>query len=149
MKVRYKKKDATRPLVFSVTSENVEDAVCSDPSHCVLALALKDCFGDLFEDVQVGITCTKLYRGDGTVVRYRTPLALREALKTFDRSGKWLMPEGEYRLLPVAPSYRMGNPKRNRLDKMPADAKGKKKPRKKKTRTVKRVDAAIPTEKTK
>ncbi len=146
-KKRYRKIDAKRPLVFTITPEDVESAVCGDPENCVIARACTHCLGDLFESIQVGASITKVVRSDGMKVRYKTPAFLRRALIVFDTTGVWDLPPGEYRLAPPKPSSSVeANAKRNRLHTIKKKKPGCKKKRKAylPSRRVARVDSLMP-----
>ena len=99
--------DATKSLSFSITKEHVKRAKCKDPEKCVIAQALQDsAIGVVFDGFHVGATIVKLVTGD-KVVRYSTPAKLARALKRFDKTKKWGLPVGEYKLNPVCKSLRL------------------------------------------
>ena len=120
----WKVKDATRPLEFRITNEQVKIARQGDPQHCVVAEGLSACLGDYFDGVEVGAAFTKVYTGD-KVTRYRTPKALRKAIPVFDRTGKWLLPPGTYRLLTVDPAHKLGHKKKKSKPKKKVPVAGK------------------------
>ena len=99
--------DATKPLTFRITKAFIAMAKCKDPAKCVIALAVMALLGDLFDGIEVGTNITKLYT-PGKEIRYSTPSSLRNAIRVFDTTGMWNLPEGEYTFLPVPPSDRLG-----------------------------------------
>lgn len=79
----------------------------NDPSHCVVAEALKEGLrkqGTPALAVQVGPRRTVLVF-PGKQIRYATAGALRNALIHWDTTGEWKLPEGTYNLNPVAKSH--------------------------------------------
>jgi hypothetical protein len=44
--------NAQSPIMFRVTEEAIKRSRCKDPEHCVIAEALREHFGDIFETVQ-------------------------------------------------------------------------------------------------
>ncbi len=106
MKRRFAK-DATKSLTFKITSAHCEIAKCGDPNQCVVAQAMLDAFGDMLEGVEVGTTITKIYF-PGQEIRYSTSSKLRRAIPIFDKTGQWMLPEGEYTLLPPSKSNKLG-----------------------------------------
>lgn len=92
--------NADRPLTLLITEEHIKSAKCKDPTKCVIAQALHcSSIGQLAEEFQVGATCTKIVLGS-QILRYATPYKLRNALRTFDKTGQWHLPPGEYTLNP-------------------------------------------------
>ena len=93
-------KNATHPLTLFISPAHEERAKCKDPAQCVIAQALADSpLGEVCEGFQVGARCTKVITSD-LIVRYRTPYKLANALRTFDLTGEWGLPPGEYTLMP-------------------------------------------------
>lgn len=92
---------ATRHMQVTILPWHIENAICGSPTHCVLALALKDAFGDFLVGAIVTAAVTKIVCSDKVVV-YRTPEVLRHAIHAFDKSkGKtWNFPLGSFYLLP-------------------------------------------------
>lgn len=100
--------DATRSHTFTISKEHIKKAKCKDPSQCVIAQALNDSMGAFFDGVEVGSTITKVYY-PGRILRFATPVLLRKALKGFDETGIWDLPEGKYELTPPKGTLRLGS----------------------------------------
>lgn len=107
-KVKLIREDATRPLTFEITEKHVKAAKCGDPSACVIAQAVTELCGDMFEKIEVGAKITKVYRIDNKVIRYVTSERLSKALIHWDKTQDWLLPPGKYRLLPPRGNNRAG-----------------------------------------
>ncbi len=107
-------RDPTRPITFEITAKHIKLAKQCDQSGCVVALALLDHVGDLFEEVLVGSTVTKIVT-KLEVLRYRTPAKLRTAIPIFDRTGSWELPPGKYTLGVYKPSGTGGKDKTGTL----------------------------------
>lgn len=90
--------EATEPLGFTIRDRHCKNAKKKSKSFCVVALALLE--NKQILSVVVGATVTLVTFVTGKVVRYRTPKELREGLISFDRTGKWNLPVGEYEFLP-------------------------------------------------
>jgi hypothetical protein len=116
--------DATRPLTFKITKAFIALAKCKDPSQCVVAQAVMALLGDFFDGIEVGTNITKLYT-PSKETRYSTPSSLRNAIRVWDKTGKWNLPEGEYTLLPVPPSDRLGA-RPNRFNRESVTSNGRK-----------------------
>jgi len=116
--------DATKPLPFRITRAHIALAKCKDPSQCVVALAVMALLGDFFDGIEVGTNITKIY-STGKETRYQTPSSLRNAIRVFDKTGLWNLPEGEYVFLPVTPSNRLGA-RPNRWDNKSLTSNGRK-----------------------
>jgi hypothetical protein len=86
--------NAQRPISFEVTDEAIKIAKCKDPEHCVIAEALREHFGDLFEAVHVGSNVTKVFLSD-RIIRFSTPKAIKKAIPIFDRTGRWPLEKDE------------------------------------------------------
>ena len=99
--------DATRPITVKITQSHQAIASCGNPAKCVVAQALNDAYGDVFDGAQVGTTVTKVFTSD-KVLRYATPHQFKRAIPVFDKTGEWGLPEGEYTLRPLSPTSRMG-----------------------------------------
>lgn len=84
----------------------------------MVAEALKEAFGDLADAVHVGVTVTKVERGN-QVVRYTTPYNLRRAIPIFDKTGVWTLPLGDYSLEPLSPTNKLGAPRKRAVDNRP------------------------------
>jgi hypothetical protein len=90
--------NAQRPITFKVTDAAIKIAKCKDPEHCVIAEALRDHFGDLFEAVHVGSNVTKVFLSD-RIIRFSTPGAIKKAIPIFDKTGLWPLEKNKtYRL---------------------------------------------------
>lgn len=103
------REDATRPLTFEITEKHVAAASCGNPEACVIAQAITEHCGDMFERIEVGASVTKLYRIDNKVIRYITTDRLKRALIHWDQTGNWMLPPGKYRLNPPTTSRRLEN----------------------------------------
>jgi len=99
--------DAKKPLKVVITEEHQKCAKPGDPAHCVVALALNDAFGDIFDGAEVGSSITKVYTSN-RIIRYATPASLKKNIPVFDKTGKWQLPSGEYILLPVPTTAKLG-----------------------------------------
>ena len=100
--------DATMPLKFEITKKHVAQAKCKDPKQCVIAQAMRAALGDYIQEFEVGARITKVTFA-GRVVRYETPAALRLALRHFDQTGHWDLPEGSYALRKPSKGKRLGD----------------------------------------
>jgi hypothetical protein len=100
-------KDATKPLIFIISKDNIEAGECKNPNECVIAKAIQKTLGDFCDQIEVGCSITKLITGN-TVVRYATPNNLRKAVKSFDLTGEWSLPPGEFKLLPPSKTAKLG-----------------------------------------
>lgn len=107
-KTASKVRDAKIPLGFDIGPEAVSKAVCRDPLRCVIAEAMNMALGDMYDSVEVGPAVTKVFFPGGRIVRYRTPMVLKDALTRFDGTGKWGLPKGRYELQAMPPSMRLG-----------------------------------------
>lgn len=106
-------KDATLPLTFHISRKDVDTAERGNKNFCVIAQALRKVRG--ISECEVGSRTTRIRIGNSTR-RYITPENLRVALNTFDETGQWMLPEGEYRLSPPTPGRslkRFANTKRS------------------------------------
>lgn len=92
--------DATKPLAFEVTPDCVTKGRKKDKRECVIAQSLKKIPG--IRAAEVGARSVRIYMGK-KVRRYMTPDKLRVALNTFDETGEWMLPVGEYYLPPPTP----------------------------------------------
>lgn len=104
------REDATTSMVFGITPKHVREAVRRCPTKCVVARAITETFSTLglpFEGIQVGPRITKVYV-PGREIRYATSGVLQDAIRVFDETGKWGLPSGEYTLLPVPATMRLG-----------------------------------------
>lgn len=90
-----KKVNATKPIEITITPSHIKKAKCGDPAACVVAQALMDRFGDLFDGCEVGTTVTRIITAT-QVIRYSTPHQLKRAIPVFDRTGQWELPPGNY-----------------------------------------------------
>lgn len=105
--------DAKEALTLTITQKHIDRAKCSDPGECVIAQALESHCAGLSDGFQVGSNITKIIVGK-KIVRYRTPSKLANALRTFDVTGDWHLPPGQYTLLPfVRPANRWHKARRH------------------------------------
>lgn len=100
-------RDATRSITIQVKPEHAKKAVCRNGKSCVVARAFEAHFGEFFEGFEVGTSITKV-QCNGRVVRYTTPYSLKAHIKHFDETGRWDLPEGEYKFNPPSPTARLG-----------------------------------------
>jgi hypothetical protein len=133
--------DSTKPFTFTITAKHIAKAVCRDPKTCVVAQAVSDAFGDVFESIEAGCAVTKVFTSD-KIIRYATPGPMRAAIRIFDKTGRWPLAVGAYRLRAVRPAESLAGKKaRNARRKLG-------KPRAKKGDTARRYKPrAIPTRK--
>jgi hypothetical protein len=140
--------DGTKPFKFKITAEHVKNAVRRDACHCVVANAVHDHFGDMFDGLYIGSTIIKIMTG-GKAWRYATPEVVKLAIPHFDETGEWGLPEGEYTFNPPSPSAKLGG-RKNRWKKHQTNTDGSGRDmfnaRALPTRKVKRVDALVVVE---
>ena len=86
--------DATLPMEIVIKPAHVAIAKCKDEKNCVVAQAISDRFGDVFEGVFVGSTILKVITSD-KVIRYGTPSKLKRQIPVFDKTKKWDLKENE------------------------------------------------------
>ncbi len=96
---RRRKENAKKPITITITPSHVRKAKCGDPAACVVAQALLDTFGDLFEGCEIGARVIRIIT-ETKVVRYSTPHKLTKAIPVFDDTKRWNLPPGEYTLMP-------------------------------------------------
>lgn len=58
---RFRTKDATKPLKFGIIEKHICEASPGDPGNCVVACAVRDALGDMFDSIEVGAHVTKVY----------------------------------------------------------------------------------------
>lgn len=98
-------KDATKPMSFHVTAQDVMGSRCRSWTECAGANAIKRETGA--ETVWVKRTITVLAFPNGNITRYRNPMMLTRAIEQYDVTGGYF-PEGMYRLYPIKESQKMG-----------------------------------------
>jgi len=108
MPISKRMRDSTSPLRFTITKKHAKDAVCRDPQKCVVAVAVREALPDHVSEIHVGSKITKVVDTHGLVIRYGTPQKLAKALRWFDTSGLWDLPEGDYHLNPPSADKRLG-----------------------------------------
>lgn len=114
----YRPLDATRNLFFTPRQRHIDRAECGDRNECVVAQVLSENGGEMFERASVGAHITKLFYKDWTVVRYRTPSALRKAIIEWDLTGKWNLPvDQEFALYAPSGDDALGASKAGRTNK--------------------------------
>jgi hypothetical protein len=96
--------DAERSLKISIRTIHIKRAIQATKDNCVIAQSLKD-RPDVV-DVLIGSAVCQVEFTNGSILRYRTPKALRIGLNHWDKSGDWKLPEGEYFLEVIPPSQR-------------------------------------------
>lgn len=151
-------KDATKALQFKITQQHVDTARrkleedkkrtgrCERGRWCVIAQAMTDALGDLFDEVWVGVAITKIFlNGKKTVVRYKTPKVLADALRCFDNSeGKeWNLKENVYALLPITKREQMGRRKHIGAKRLRAEQQAARVSRKNRKRMLAEPTATI------
>lgn len=99
--------DATTPITIVITENHVALAQPGEPGKCVVALAIKDRFGDMLEGAEVGSNVTKIFTSD-RIIRYRTPNTIKRQVPVFDKTEMWNLPSGEYTLQVMSPTSRLG-----------------------------------------
>ena len=130
--------DPIHAVSFEITKEDIKKAVCKDPSKCVVAQAIRRQFTMAGEGtgIEVGSNISKVFiAGIETVFRFFTSGKLGDSLKEFDTTGKWPLPPGVYKLLPLPASYR----RPARWDKAKRTGKGQ---------SVIKTRVALPTRRT-
>jgi hypothetical protein len=95
--------DPRRPAVVNVTAGDVKKAVPKNWASCAVAIACQRQPG--VAEAVVHLTRTYIRKGKKWE-RYFTPKKVREALLTFDKSGKFN--PGEYTLTPLPRTHREG-----------------------------------------
>ena len=103
--VKYPIAEATEPLMFTVTANDISKAHgmqgYENPNCCIAACALRRQFGDgVFQRDTAYIL--GIYGGVVYAVRYRFGQSLRTNIHNFD--GGEAFPEGNYKLLPPSQS---------------------------------------------
>ncbi len=112
-------KESKTGLEINITREHCNIAKRRSSTECVIAQALADQFGEAAERFQVGARVTKIFFPD-TVIKFSTPPVLRNGLRTFDNTGRWELPLGSFRLLPLTKSLtREAKAAKNALDRDP------------------------------
>lgn len=95
--------DADYPIDIAVDKEDCRDAKQLDPTNCALARAAKRAFNA--DAVVIGINTSYIIRGK-RAVRFATPEHVTREIVSFDRSGDF--EPGTYKLVPKAPTSRLG-----------------------------------------
>jgi len=98
---------AREPFWFNISTKHIAKAEPGDPRYCVVALALDDATGGMF-DYQIGAGITKIFDIKKKIeVRFATPGCLKSQIRVFDKpNGRWKLPPGLYRLHPMPVSWR-------------------------------------------
>ena len=104
-KSKYRLKDATAPLLFTVEKQHAKGSIVGDPENCAGACALKSIPGIKYAWVKRSTTIIEFE--DGSLIRYRNPSAMQKAVEGFDLSAG-IFPPGVYKLIPFSPSQRIG-----------------------------------------
>lgn len=105
--------DATKLLHIEITKRDAELGNTKDPGGCAAARAIIRSFK------QEGAKAARVHVSRIYVeypdkwVRYRTPNTLKTEIVSFDRGRSAKFMEGNYGLLPIAPSDRIAARKRN------------------------------------
>lgn len=98
-------KDATKPITLHITKADIRGSRKMDPDRCAAAVALKR----ELKCVEARVFLSKTYirqDKDGPWERFATPESLSREITSFDRTS--FFAPGEYRLVPVSPSVRLG-----------------------------------------
>lgn len=104
--------DAKKAIRITITKSDVAKGKGKDPDHCAAALA---CIREGHaSEARVHVSRVYLKRGSKWT-RYKTPLAIRSEIISFDRGGGFA--PGEYTLRPIQPSERYGAPRKKRYER--------------------------------
>lgn len=96
--------DADYPIEVLVNQDDCDGATQLDPTNCALARAAKR---DLKADaVIIGLATSYIIRGKNAV-RFNTPERVSREIVSFDRHHDF--EPGVYKLIPKAPTSRLGN----------------------------------------
>jgi len=121
--------DASKPLRIEITPSDVEKGNTKDPGGCAAARAIMRQEHCTQARVHLGRTYIKDDERKRWV-RYRTPMAIRAEVISFDRGSEFA--PGEYVIPPMQPSHR-GDGKRRKIAK-PGTGHGRNNPRKTKSK---------------
>lgn len=139
---------AREPFWFNISLEHIASAVPGDARYCVVALALDEATGGVY-DYQIGAGITKIFDIEKKIeVRFKTPGCLQRQIRRFDKpNGQWDLPPGLYRLHPMPTSWRVdADPKLRKKKELKIKAAAKKwavKVKKLQTRLSKKKRAAV------
>lgn len=137
---------AREPFWFNISLEHIASAVPGDARYCVVALALDEATGGVY-DYQIGAGITKIFDIEKKIeVRFKTPGCLQRQIRRFDKpNGQWDLPPGLYRLHPMPTSWRDATgPKGKKKRKLKAAAlKFKVKAKSLRTRIAKKKKAPV------
>lgn len=98
--------DAEEPFVFIVQYDcDVRGATVGDIAHCAGANGIRRVPGVV--DARVLRSCSYVEFEDGSIKKFRNPVALNHAVDGFDTLAG-VFPPGEYRLVPPSASDRVG-----------------------------------------
>jgi hypothetical protein len=100
-------KDANKPIVLTITTQDVKSGAKKNANSCAAANAL--CRQEGCEAAKVHMSRAYIKKGK-TWYRFAVPLALKNEVLAFDRGG--VFEPGEYVLAPVQPSVRIGAPRK-------------------------------------
>lgn len=121
--------DANKPLRVKITPRDIARGDNKNPSGCAAARAIMRQTHCTQARVHIG----RVYVKDDQKkrwVRYRTPMAMRSEIISFDRGSEFA--PGEYIIPPIQPSHR-GDGKRRRIAK-PGTGHGRNNPHKTKSK---------------
>jgi hypothetical protein len=114
-------KDATKPIILTITKDDVRSGAKKNSNSCAAANAL--CRQEGCEAAKVHMARAYIKKGK-TWYRFAVPAPLRNEVLAFDRGGTF--EPGEYILTPVQPSIRLGKPHSSTPDlRTYAERKGK------------------------
>lgn len=95
-------------LVLHITAACVKNACRSSKQDCVIAQAIKR-QQRWATGWQVGKNICMIYNETSKeVIRYGTSGKLAKALLIYDKTGRWILQEGYYALIPLPANYRVG-----------------------------------------
>lgn len=101
---------ADRELTLAIDHNDVRGAVRRVPDACVVALAIVRCtLGPYITGAEVGTNITKLWSDESKIeVRFHTSDELGKAIRKWDKTGRWILPNGAYWLRRYPDSLRPG-----------------------------------------
>jgi len=115
-------KDANHKIVLNITKDDVKAGSLKKANSCAAAKAL--CRQEGCEAAKVHMSRAYIKKG-GKWLRFGVPMALRNEVLAFDRGGKF--EPGEYTLVPLQPTVRLGADRRHVYEKAARKAKDRRK----------------------
>ncbi len=98
-------RNAKKPIVLVITSDDVKKGATRDPASCAAALACKRQMNAAEARVHTGRTYVRI---KDEWIRFNTPVSLQKEIVAFDRGGSFEPGEYELRPLPVSHIKRQG-----------------------------------------